>query len=125
MKTHFVVKWLAFGLQTQRMMMLLSMRTWTKQTSLASFISLEAESIPNQPHGYPISLLHWNRKTILGAFAVCAGEGVENLAKEFEKDNDDYSAIMVKALGDRFAEAMAEFTHKRIREVEIWHDGKP
>ncbi|NBQ03045.1 MAG: methionine synthase, partial [Opitutae bacterium] len=37
-------------------------------------------------------------------------------AEEFEKDNDDYSAIMVKALGDRFAEAMAELAHKKIRE---------
>ncbi len=52
----------------------------------------------------------------IGAFAVCAGDGVEKLAEKFEKDHDDYSAIMVKALGDRFAEAMAELTHKKIRE---------
>ena len=52
----------------------------------------------------------------LGAFAVCAGEGVDSLAAEFEKDNDDYNAIMTKALGDRFAEAMAEYSHKKIRE---------
>jgi len=52
----------------------------------------------------------------LGAFAVCAGKGVDSLAEEFEKDNDDYNAIMTKALGDRFAEAMAEYSHKKIRE---------
>ena len=47
---------------------------------------------------------------------MCAGSGVEKLALEFEQDNDDYSSIMVKALGDRFAEAMAELTHKKVRE---------
>jgi 5-methyltetrahydrofolate--homocysteine methyltransferase len=57
-----------------------------------------------------------NRTDYLGAFAVCAGAGVDALAEEFEKDNDDYNAIMTKALGDRFAEAMAEYTHKKVRE---------
>ncbi len=56
------------------------------------------------------------RKDYLGAFAVCAGEGVEELAREFDADDDDYNSIMTKALGDRFAEAMAEFTHKKVRE---------
>ena len=57
-----------------------------------------------------------NRTDYLGAFAVCAGSGVDLLAQEFEEDNDDYNAIMTKALGDRFAEAMAEYTHKKVRE---------
>jgi 5-methyltetrahydrofolate--homocysteine methyltransferase len=56
------------------------------------------------------------RKDYIGAFAVCAGEGVEELAREFDSDDDDYNSIMTKALGDRFAEAMAEFTHKKVRE---------
>lgn len=77
------------------------------------------QSIPNQPH-YCLSdfvaPLDSGRTDFLGAFAVCAGEGVEKLAEKYEKDNDDYSAIMVKALGDRFAEAMAELTHKKVRE---------
>ena len=51
----------------------------------------------------------------LGAFAVTAGHGVEELAKSFESDNDDYNAIMVKALGDRLAEAFAECLHARAR----------
>ena len=51
----------------------------------------------------------------LGGFAaVC--HGVEAFAKEFEDGGDDYSSIMVKALGDRFAEALAEYLHKRVRE---------
>ena len=63
-----------------------------------------------------VAPLESNRTDYLGAFAVCAGAGVDTLAEEFEKDNDDYSAIMTKALGDRFAEAMAEYTHKKVRE---------
>ena len=58
----------------------------------------------------------------IGAFAVNAGEGVDTFAKEFENKNDDYNAIMTKALGDRFAEAMAEYTHKKVR--EWWGFGK-
>ncbi len=53
-----------------------------------------------------------------GAF-VCCIEGVDTFAKEFEDKHDDYSSIMVKALGDRFAEALAEYTHKRVRK-ELW-----
>jgi 5-methyltetrahydrofolate--homocysteine methyltransferase len=41
------------------------------------------------------------------------------LAQEYEKANDDYNAIMVKALADRFAEAYAEFLHKKVR-TEYW-----
>ncbi|HTX71150.1 MAG TPA: vitamin B12 dependent-methionine synthase activation domain-containing protein, partial [Thermoleophilia bacterium] len=56
------------------------------------------------------------RLDFLGGFAVTAGHGVEALAKEFEGRQDDYSAIMAKALGDRLAEALAELTHKRARD---------
>ena len=69
-----------------------------------------------------IAPIESDRTDYLGAFAVCAGEGVDTLAAEFEKDNDDYNAIMTKALGDRFAEAMAEYSHKKIR--EWWGFGK-
>ena len=51
----------------------------------------------------------------LGAFAVTVGHGVEELAKAFEAANDDYNAIMVKALADRLAEAFAECLHARAR----------
>ena len=61
-----------------------------------------------------IAPIESDRTDYLGAFAVCAGEGVDTLAAEFEKDNDDYNAIMTKALGDRFAEAMAEYSHKKL-----------
>jgi 5-methyltetrahydrofolate--homocysteine methyltransferase len=51
----------------------------------------------------------------VGAFAVTAGLGADELAKEFERKHDDYSAIMVKALADRLAEAGAEYLHARVR----------
>ncbi|MEQ9093102.1 MAG: methionine synthase [Miltoncostaeaceae bacterium] len=51
----------------------------------------------------------------VGAFAVTTGLGVDDLAGEFETANDDYSAIIVKALADRLAEAFAEMLHQRAR----------
>jgi len=51
----------------------------------------------------------------LGAFAVTAGLGADELAKQFEADHDDYNAIMAKALADRLAEAFAEYLHERTR----------
>ena len=51
----------------------------------------------------------------IGAFAVTAGIGVDHLAKKFEKDGNDYDAIMVKALADRLAEAFAEYLHAQAR----------
>ena len=53
----------------------------------------------------------------LGAFAVTAGPGVEAFAAEFKAAQDDYSAIMVQALGDRIAEALAEYLHKQVRDL--------
>jgi 5-methyltetrahydrofolate--homocysteine methyltransferase len=51
----------------------------------------------------------------LGAFAVTAGHGAQELAEKFDKQNDQYNSIMAKALADRFAEAFAECLHKRVR----------
>jgi len=51
----------------------------------------------------------------VGAFAVSAGEGADELAASFQRDHDDYNAIMVKALADRLAEAFAELMHARVR----------
>lgn len=54
-----------------------------------------------------------------GAFAVTAGIGVDEMVAEFEKDHDDYNSIMVKALADRLAEALAEKMHADVRR-EHW-----
>ena len=56
------------------------------------------------------------RADYLGGFAVTTGHGVEEFAREFEAKQDDYGAIMAKALGDRLAEALAELMHKKERE---------
>ncbi len=51
----------------------------------------------------------------LGAFACTAGIGIDDKLAEFEQDHDDYHAIMLKALADRLAEALAEWLHERVR----------
>jgi 5-methyltetrahydrofolate--homocysteine methyltransferase len=55
----------------------------------------------------------------VGAFAVTAGVGLDQLVAEFEAQHDDYSAILAKALADRLAEAFAERLHERVR-TEFW-----
>jgi 5-methyltetrahydrofolate--homocysteine methyltransferase len=51
----------------------------------------------------------------IGAFALTSGHGVDELVRRFESEHDDYSAIIVKALADRLAEAFAEYLHARAR----------
>jgi 5-methyltetrahydrofolate--homocysteine methyltransferase len=55
----------------------------------------------------------------LGAFAVTAGVGIDEHVARFQRAHDDYSAIMLKALADRLAEAAAEHFHERVRR-ELW-----
>jgi len=55
----------------------------------------------------------------LGGFVVTTGHGIEEHLERFEKDHDDYSSIMLKALADRLAEAFAELMHQKVRK-EIW-----
>jgi hypothetical protein len=55
------------------------------------------------------------REDYIGAFAVTAGHGVDAMAAAFEADHDDYQSIMVKALADRLAEALAEWSHRKAR----------
>ena len=55
----------------------------------------------------------------IGGFAVTAGIGIERMLAEFERDHDDYSSILLKALADRLAEAFAERMHERVRK-EFW-----
>jgi len=55
----------------------------------------------------------------LGAFVVSIGDGVDEMAARFVSEHDDYSAILVKALADRLAEACAEWLHEKVRS-ELW-----
>jgi 5-methyltetrahydrofolate--homocysteine methyltransferase len=59
------------------------------------------------------------RDDYIGAFVVTAGLGEDAVADRFKNANDDYAAIMVKALADRLAEALAERLHQRVR-MELW-----
>src|SRR3989304_1183046 len=58
-------------------------------------------------------------KDYIGAFAVTSGIGIEARVRAFETRPDDYSAIMLKSLADRLAEAFAEHLHQRVRR-EFW-----
>ncbi len=60
-----------------------------------------------------------NKRDYIGAFAVTAGIGEDELAKGYEQDGDDYNSIMVKAIADRLAEAFAEYLHEKVRK-ELW-----
>ncbi|MFN7013938.1 MAG: vitamin B12 dependent-methionine synthase activation domain-containing protein, partial [Bacteroidia bacterium] len=51
----------------------------------------------------------------IGAFVVTAGIGIEKWIKKFEQEHDDYSSILLKALADRLAEALAEYMHEQVR----------
>jgi 5-methyltetrahydrofolate--homocysteine methyltransferase len=55
----------------------------------------------------------------IGTFALSTGFGIDEHVASFEKEHDDYSAIMLKALADRLAEAFAELMHKKVR-TEFW-----
>jgi 5-methyltetrahydrofolate--homocysteine methyltransferase len=73
--------------------------------SLADFIAPRAEQ--------------GGKADYIGLFAVTAGLGMEKKEAQFAADHDDYSAIMLKALADRLAEAFAERLHQRVR-TELW-----
>ncbi|WP_295008286.1 methionine synthase [uncultured Dechloromonas sp.] len=74
-----------------------------------------------QPKGrYNVALADYvGENDYVGAFAVTAGLGIDAKVAEFEAANDDYSAIMLKALADRLAEAAAEWLHMRVR-TDYW-----
>lgn len=59
------------------------------------------------------------KQDYIGCFCVTSGFGVDEKAAEFEKELDDYNSILVKALGDRLAEAFAEYLHLKVRK-ELW-----
>jgi len=72
----------------------------------------------DMPHGCLadfVAPLESGLQDYIGGFVVTAGIGADEIAKEFEDDQDDYNAIMVKILADRFAEALAEYLHQVVR----------
>ncbi len=75
--------------------------------------------IPNYCLADFIAPKHSGVADYIGAFAVTAGIGIDTRVAEFEKQHDDYNAILLKALADRLAEAFAELLHARVRR-EFW-----
>ena len=96
-----------------------------KRNDLLTTIHTLRQQIQKPPGQYNFALADFiapkdsKKNDYIGAFAVAAGFGIEERIKQFENDHDDYSAIMLKALADRFAEAFAERLHERIR-TEFW-----
>jgi 5-methyltetrahydrofolate--homocysteine methyltransferase len=92
----------------------------TRRRELARFHMLRQQEVHDDTRPY-LSLADFiapvdsGLTDYLGAFAVTAGLGADELARRFEQEHDDYNAIMVKALADRLAEAFAEYLHQRVR----------
>jgi len=80
----------------------------------------QVKKAPGQPN-YALTdfLAPKGHEDYLGAFAVSTGFGIESPVKDFEENLDDYNAILLKSLADRFAEAFAECMHERMRK-EFW-----
>jgi len=79
----------------------------------------KADGIPNLSLADFVASAADAKCDYMGAFAVTAGIGAQELAAKYEKENNDYNALMVKALADRLAEAFAEHLHERVRR-EFW-----
>ncbi len=91
---------------------------------LETFLTLrqqtqKASHLPNIALADFIAPKSTGKKDFMGAFCVTTGSKVEEISDQFKADLDDYNAILVKALGDRLAEAAAEFLHEKVRK-QIW-----
>ncbi len=91
----------------------------SRTTELTRWVGLRQQH--KQPAGrFNLALADFvGQRDYVGAFAVTAGLGIETRVAEFEAANDDYSAIMLKSLADRLAEAAAEWLHLRVR-TDYW-----
>ncbi len=99
-------------------------RDATRAETIATFHTLRQQLVkrdgrPNMALSDFVAPLETGMTDYLGGFVVTAGIGEAEIAQRFERANDDYSAILVKALADRFAEAFAERMHQRVRQ-EFW-----
>jgi len=96
----------------------------TRSTKLATFYTLRQQltrrkNVANLALADFVAPQSNSKADYLGAFAVSSGFGEQAHVARFERANDDYSAILVKALCDRFAEAFAELMHEKVRK-EFW-----
>ncbi len=91
----------------------------TKLHMLRSQRQMEEAGSPNPALSDYVAPKESGKVDYMGAFCVTTGIGLEELAKKFEQDQDDYNHIMVKSLADRLAEAFAECLHEKVRK-EYW-----
>ena len=96
----------------------------TRTKPLATMFTLRQQMTkrdgkPNMALADFIAPVESGKADYIGAFVVTAGIEEVAIAERFERANDDYSSIMVKALADRFAEAFAERMHEKVRK-EFW-----
>lgn len=91
----------------------------TKLHMLRSQRQMEEAGSPNPALSDFVAPKESGKIDYMGAFCVTTGIGLEELAKKFEQDQDDYNHIMVKSLADRLAEAFAECLHEKVRK-EYW-----
>lgn len=96
----------------------------SREQELATFFTLrqqlsKREGRPNVALSDFVAPLDSGKVDYVGGFVVTAGIEEVAIAERFERANDDYSSILVKALADRFAEAFAELMHQRVRK-EFW-----
>ncbi len=77
--------------------------------------SVKSKELPNIALSDFIAPIDTGLEDYIGLFCVSAGFGTDELAKQYEHQLDDYNAIMVKAIADRFAEAFAEYLHQQVR----------
>ena len=97
----------------------------TLQNGTENFLTLrqqskKSEGKPNLALADFIAPKSSGRQDYIGCFCVSTGFGTQEIASEYEAANDDYSAIMLKALADRLAEAFAEYLHKEVR-TQYWN----
>ncbi|WP_298900256.1 methionine synthase [uncultured Psychroserpens sp.] len=90
----------------------------------ATFLTLRQQlkkraGVPNHALADFIAPKDSGKQDYIGTFCVTTGFGTQELAEQFESDNDDYNSIMIKALADRLAEAFAEYLHEHVRK-DVW-----
>lgn len=79
----------------------------------------KGKDVPNMSLADFIAPVTSGHQDYFGGFAVSTGFGTKELAEKYEQDHDDYMSIMIKAVADRLAEALAEMMHEKVRK-EIW-----
>lgn len=99
-----------YGEQQQKIATFHSIRQQTKKPAGQANVALSDFILPENAN---------HRRDYIGAFALTTGIGIDARVAAFEKNHDDYSAILLKALADRLAEAFAELMHQKVR-TQIW-----